>query len=277
MTMTRLFVVFSVAHGLAAETMPVSLREKLLVAITATARGQALGEVTKASVEELARTLEAEAPPPSLTDIGGRWALAYASTQLFRSSPFWMAGRETCRDEAQARRYDLFCDLHRRATAVSEIGAVRQLVDPERRTLTSEFETTVAAFPQRVGGALPLTVTGAIVSTADVVEDSDGVLTLLMDKVQIKGSNLPGLRPLLDSMALDSRSLANALPLDTPRPRFQTTYVDSTLRIARDLPDRHLFIYVKEADDPTPTDYSAVPADLGVPGLLAAAAAALPF
>lgn len=244
-----------------------AMRQDLLVAMAATDRGQAKSSLeAKKTVEDLVERLEA---CESKGSVCGRWALAYCSTQLFRSSPFWMAGRETCSDEAEARRYDLFCDLHRAATAVGSIGAVRQIID--NRTLTSEFETTVAAMPQRVGGALPLTVQGSIVSKADILDASDdGIMTLLMDTVQIKGSNIPGLRNILDSDAgtLYSRQISRLVTPEPPKPQFQTTYVDDTLRIARDLPDRQIFIYVKESDDTTPTNYDDVSADLGIPSLV---------
>lgn len=253
-------------------------KEELLVAMASTERGQALGAANaQAKVERLASELEAGAisDDRSLQKIGGRWTLAYSSTQLFRSSPFWMAGRDTCSTEDEAERYDFFCDLHRAATAVGSVGAVRQLVDPVAKTLISEFETIVAAYPQRVGGGLPFTVTGTIVSSADIVdEEDDGILVLLMDTVQIRGSNLPGVRAALDSMKLETRRLSQLIQT-TPKPRFQTTYCDDSIRIARDIPDRHLFVYVKESEETQPTDYTFVQADLGIPALIKRALGAI--
>ena len=71
----------------------------------------------------------------------------------------------------EARRYDWFCDQHRKATMVSEIGAVRQIVAPGR--LVSEFETSVAAAPMRVGGSMPVTIFGSIVSSADITATTE--------------------------------------------------------------------------------------------------------
>ena len=254
-----------------------AVTRELLVKCAASARGQARGGGVGADVERLAATLEDRRAAVALDAVCGRWSLAYCSTQLFRSSPFWMAGRATCADGAEARRYDWFCEMHRAATMVSEIGAVRQLVS--RDTLVSEFETSVAAFPMRVGGSMPLTITGAIVSTADVVAvHGEGPLDLVLEQgdVEIKGSNLPGVRQALDAgLKLDSRMVNDALPnVPRPKPAFTTTYVDDTVRISRDC-DRNLFVYVKEGDDPAPTSYDDVPADLGVPAVLAGALAAL--
>ena len=82
-----------------------------------------------------------------------------------------MAGRAACQDGEEARRYDWFCDQHRKATMVSEIGAVRQIVAPGR--LVSEFETSVAAAPMRVGGSMPVTIFGSIVSSADITATTE--------------------------------------------------------------------------------------------------------
>ena len=42
---------------------------------------------------------------PALECIG-TWDLIFSDTQLFRSSPFFMAGRAVCADGAEAQRYD---------------------------------------------------------------------------------------------------------------------------------------------------------------------------
>ncbi|KAH8055155.1 hypothetical protein JL722_8583 [Aureococcus anophagefferens] len=188
--------------------------------------------------------------------------------RLFRSSPFWMAGRATCKDGKEAERYDWFCEMHRKATMVSEIGAVRQIISED--ALVSEFETTVAALPMRVGGAMPLNVLGSIVSTASIegvgsAADGSLELELLMGDVEVKGSNLPGIRQALDAGAkLDSRALSDALPIDTPRPVFACTYADDEIRISRD-GDRNLYVRVKESGDTTPTGATTSPRTSGSP------------
>lgn len=266
---------FTQAEDASAAAAPSSsARERLLVAVAGSARGEA-GGAENARVERLAAELEAStstAPSWTLLDLQGRWDLAYSSTQLFRSSPFWLAGRDTCADSEQARQYDWFCEMHRAATRVGTIGAVRQIIDARERTLVSEFETKVAAFPMRVGGAMPLEITGAIVSSADVVDDANGALTLYMKDVEVRGSNIPGLRNVLDAgLKIDSRALSNLLEntvtLPQPRPVLDTTFLDDDLRIARDV-DNNLFIYVRETKEAFPTDYDDVSADLGISKVL---------
>ena len=153
---------------------------------------------------------------------------------------------------------------------VSEIGAVRQIVAPGR--LVSEFETSVAAAPMRVGGSMPVTIFGSIVSSADITATTETPRglekTLETADVEVKGSNIPLLRPLLDNgLKLDSRRVNDALPIDRPFPVFTTTYCDADVRVSRDVDD-NLYVYTKESDDTSLTSYDDVDADLGIPELI---------
>jgi len=211
--------------------------------------------------------------------IYGRWELVYCSTELFRSSPFFMAGRAVCSTDAQADQYNWFCAMHRKALAISTIGAVRQIVSPTR--LTSEFEIKAGAIPFlrkftpfSYSGGLPVTIEGAIVSSADIdITDEGDAWVLNMDTVEIKGSNMPGIRQLLDSgLKLESRRLGSFLESNlpnysNPKPIFETTYLDDRIRISRDQDD-NVFVYSKVSDTMDPTDYSAVMPDLGITRLL---------
>lgn len=159
-------------------------------------------------------------------------------------------------------------------------------------------------------GGWPVTVDGAIVSSADVspvnlMEESsyrfgrgggsdDGVdesdvediqsndrrrkvvaeWDLYMDTVQIKGSNIPLLRTLLDNpnVRLKSRDLSNLFEqtidsYTTPRPKLYTTYVDDGMRIVRDVDD-NVFVYGRVSESEEESDYKGVMADLGLGKLL---------
>jgi hypothetical protein len=90
-----------------------------------------------------------------------------------------MAGRAVCSTPEQAQQYDWFCDMHRKALAISSIGQVRQIVTPTR--LVSEFEVQVGAIPFlsdftpfAYSGGWPITIDGAIVSSADISPSDDG-------------------------------------------------------------------------------------------------------
>lgn len=254
----------------------------LLRIAASTGRGEFANANHKDHAAELIALLEANNPTPEPANssmINGRWELVYSSTQLFRSSPFFMAGRAVCSTKDQADQYDWFCDMHRKALAISNIGTVRQVISPT--LMVSEFEVKVGAVPFlndftpfSYSGGLPFTIDGSIVSQADITPTEDGKSwELLMDTVQIKGSNIPGLRTILDNgLQLQSRGLGSFLEnnLDgytNPRPIFETTFLTDSIRISRDQ-DGKVFVYAKESEESSPTDYSKVEADLGALELL---------
>jgi hypothetical protein len=247
-----------------------------------TGRGEFASKNQKQAALGVITALETENPtkgPASSDSMQGRWELVYCNTQLFRSSPFFMAGRAVCQTESDRKQYDWFCDMHRKALAISTIGAVRQIISSDR--LVSEFEVKAGAVPFisdftpfKYSGGLPVTFDGALVSSADWTPTTDGHgFELYMDTVEVKGSNLPGLRQLLDSgLSLQSRKLADILEnnlafYSTPRPIFKTTYLDERNRISRDQ-DGNVFLYVKTSSDSSLTNYSNVDADLGLGRLL---------
>jgi hypothetical protein len=247
-----------------------------------TGRGEFATKVQKQAASKTIRALEAANPterPITSDHIYGRWELLYCSTQLFRSSPFFMAGRAVCKTDIDRDRYNWFCDMHRQALAISSIQAVRQIITKSGR-IVSEFEVSAGAVPfigakKGYSGGLPLSIEGALVSSADWVPvENSTAMELFMDTVEVKGSNLPILRLLLDqdSSKLYSRRLANKLErvipsYKTPKPIFRTTYLDKSLRISRDQDD-NVFVYIKTSEDDSVTNYSDREADLGVKKLM---------
>jgi PAP_fibrillin len=122
---------------------------KLLQLAATTGRGEfATKEQREEEAMNYIATLESNNPTlqPTLSPIlQGTWELVFSNTQLFRSSPFFMAGRAVCQTMDQAKQYDWFCDMHRKALAISTIGAVRHVISSER--LVSEFEVQAGAVP----------------------------------------------------------------------------------------------------------------------------------
>jgi len=257
----------------------IALKSELLAIAAACARGEAARASDISTASNLVSQLEQLSPiaePTLAAEVLGTWDLVFSDTQLFRSSPFFMAGRAVCADGAEAERYDWFCDMHRAALAISTIGKVRQIVSEDK--LISEFEVKAGAvpfvnLPPFGSGGLPFTIDGTIVSTASIEAREPGALQLLMDTVEIKGSNLPLLRQVLDAgLRLPTRSLGGVLEqvvpsYANPQPRFLVTYCDKQLRISRDQ-DGKIFVYTALTADTTATDYSSATADLGVGELL---------
>lgn len=273
-----------------------AIQNSILRVAASTDRGQYATLSQKESVAALVKTLESSNKPKHIVDtfsnsstlpsyLTGTWELTYSTNQLFRSSPFFLAGRSTCKSQEEVDQYNWFCEMHRAALAISTIGIVRQVISRDGK-LTNEFEVKVGAVPfisdflpmLKYSGGLPLTIDGAIVSTADatpVSDDNKDDWELYMDTVEIKGSNIPFLRSILDAdnSKLKSRDLSKILEdnlgdaYETPRPLLRTTYVDGALRIVRDMDD-NIFVYSRVSDSEDVTDYSSVMADLGVTSLL---------
>ena len=265
------------------------LKSDILRLAAACNRGEAATARDKDTARTLASSLEALNPTPEPTrspGCQGTWELIFSDTQLFRSSPFFMAGRAVCAEGEEARRYDWFCDMHRAALAISTVGKVRQVISAER--VTSEFEVRAGAVPfvsdfvpmLRYSGGMPLLIEGAIVSSASIEDNSGDGYSLLMDTVEIKGSNIPGVRQALDSgLMLQTRQLGGLLEQAVPAyanqtPFFRTSYLDDEMRISRDQ-DGKLFVYSRLSSDTQPTDYSSTSSDLGIGQLLEGMASSL--
>lgn len=253
------------------------LKVELLRMAAAGSRGERASPADLRAARAAAESLEALNPierPTLAPECVGTWELVFADTQLFRSSPFFMAGRALCREGDEATRYDWFCDMHRAALAFTNIGKVRQIISPT--SVVSEFEVQVGAAPVALG--YPVNIDGAIVSTASIAENRGDGFELMMDSVEIKGSNIPLLRQALDGgLMLRTKPVGNALESVVrdrdlfPTPLFRTTYLDSDMRISRDQ-DGKYFVYSRVSDVTVPTSYEDVPADLGIPKLLEGAA-----
>lgn len=250
-----IFLVATILNALALSTVyPISeqvarLRIDLFSVAARTARGEIARSSEKIEALSLIENLEGlnTNTAPARACIGN-WDLIYTNTQLFRSSPFFMAARMVCKDGDEADRFNYFCDLHREALRFTTIGRVRQIISSTQ--LVSEFESNVAVLP-----GLPLVVKGTIRSVADIESIDDDSWTLLLDTVTIKqgSSNIPGLGSFLDSYSgLPLRPLSRLLQdniqrYTIPKPVFRTTYLDEDIRISRDQ-DNNAFVYKRCLD-----------------------------
>jgi PAP_fibrillin len=268
---------------------PTNPNKEFLLALGAiTGRGEYATKQQKESAEKVVATMESTCTTIDTNELYGTWDLVFSTTELFRSSPFFMAGRAVCKTDQEVQQYNWFCTMHRKALAISNIVNVRQIINEQK--LVSEFEVKVGSIPflsdftpLKYSGGIPLTIDGSIVSTADIEsidtmsDDKTLALQLFMDTVEIKGSNIPGLRQLQDNgigNKLQSRSLSDFIVSNLPdlytippKPSFRITYLDSSLRISRDQDD-NIFVYIKTSTNTQPTSYDTIDSDLGIGRLL---------
>ena len=183
-----------------------AMQQELLKLAAATSRGEWANDGEKSQARFLVESIEAAglvSQPAASRDCQGTWELVFSDTQLFRSSPFFMVGRAVCSTQDEARRYDAFCELHRAALAISSIRKVRQIIRLDRPSMiTSEFEVRSGAVPfisdifrgASYSGGVPVAIDGAIVTSASIENVDAAEWELLLDRVEIKGSNIPILR-----------------------------------------------------------------------------------
>ena len=172
------------------------LKTAILALAARTKRGEIASDKDKEKMSELIMKLESYNPieNPCQNELSlGSWELIYSNTNLFRSSPFFMAARAVCQTGIEAERFNLFCDLHRDALSFTNMGKITQIIT--ETSLTSEFETFVPIIP-----GLPIIIKGTIVSNSDIETKLNNSWILMMDKVRIKenSSNIPILNNLLD-------------------------------------------------------------------------------
>lgn len=225
-------------------------RRPLKTSLLALAARTKRGELAKSNEIELALDIISKlesfnpTPDPAMSElVNGKWELIFSNTNLFRSSPFFMAARALCKDGEQSERFNTFCDLHQKSLEFTRIGRVSQTITPLK--LISEFDTNVP-FP-----GLPIAITGTIMSSSDISERRSDSFQLQMDTVRIKegSSNMPILNSFLDTFTgIPVRALESVvgqmptLGLQPRQPTFRVTYVDTHMRIGRDQ-DNHVFIY----------------------------------
>jgi len=238
--------------------------------------GQFLSPSATSRACEYAARLEAVGLPALPSDLEGTWDLVLTDVEPFRASPFWWAlgsALDAFKPGAAARIFP----AHRLATAVGEVGRVRQRIEmlpnagansPATGKLTSEVFIKAGMLP-----GLPLALRGDVVSKAEVqlVSDEAGAVGALAAKLldtRVRHSTLeygyvaPGgdtssgelsLSPVFDERALPVgdllRSVRGGGDADVAaRPLLRTTYLDADLRVSRTA-DEHFFVFVRADDD----------------------------
>lgn len=209
-----------------------ALKRELLLLASVTNRGECATKDEKDILVDLVTQLEALNPTPDPAyQCTGEWDLCYASTQFFRSSPFFMAIRSFAGDEYKTVVETGF-DIHDKATTASRVGRVRQTLTDTQ--LISEVDLEVGMLP-----GFPLTLHGTVVTTASLQIVSPDTWEVTVTDTEVKGSDFGF--PINIPVADIYKSIASGtVPVST----MKTFYVDEGIRINRDVDD-NFYIYVR--------------------------------
>eukprot|EP00798_Chlamydomonas_sp_ICE-L_P001778 gene1778-33197_t len=135
-----------------ASTKHASLKRKIFQVAALTDRGQRHNRLVSNAYEEervmmetLLATLCSTEHKVTADAMSGEWEIVYATCELFRSSPFFLAIEEAFGDQ---KKSDLFFKLHQLQVCswgASTIGRISQRIDFEKKEFYSEFDTTLFA------------------------------------------------------------------------------------------------------------------------------------
>ncbi|CAM9339437.1 unnamed protein product, partial [Phaeothamnion confervicola] len=163
----------------------------------------------------------------------GTWELVLSDTQLFRSSPFFMALGELFGEDRE--RAETVFALHRAATSNGEIGRVRQIISESE--LVSELDLSVGIL-----AGIPFAMKGTVVTKAAIAPSSSETFSVMVQTSTVTNSNL---LPFMDNaVELPVESLYSSLRGSVPEVKLSTYYLDDNMRISR-TPDDHFFVYVR--------------------------------
>lgn len=218
------------------------LKRELLLLASVTDRGAYCSKEEKDIVIDLVAQLEALNPTKDpASNCQGEWDLGYASTQLFRSSPFFQSIRSAVGDDQKEVAENGFA-LHAQATSGSRVGRVRQIITPDK--LISEVDLEVGMLP-----GIPMSIKGTVVTTASLKIVSEKRWELKIENTKVKGSNIPLFDTLLDDILqveLPVGEFYTSVQGKVPAVPLTTFYADDTLRITRDV-DENFFVFIRES------------------------------
>ena len=215
-----------------------ALKRELLVLASVTDRGEYATKDEQNMVVDLISQLEALNPTADpASNCGGEWDLCLSSTQFFRSSPFFQSIRVALGDENKAVANNFF-DLHDRATSASRYGRVRQRITSDK--LISEVDLLLGV------PGIPVRIQGTVITESALEVVAPGTMQVSVISTQVKGSNIPLVNQLMDSLKLELPvgDFYKTVQGQVPAVSLRTFYVDEAIRITRDIDD-NFFVFTR--------------------------------
>jgi PAP_fibrillin len=218
-----------------------ALKRELLLLSSVTNRGEYASGDEQNMLVDLVAQLEALNPTPdpaSMNSQGGEWDLCLASTQFFRSSPFFQSLRSAAGESNRSMMQTAF-DIHDRATTSGRVGRVRQTITSDK--LISSVDLEVGLMP-----GFPVKVKGTVVTTAALRATGPDNFELQIQKTAVTGSNIPLFNQWLDNVKLEipMNDIFTSLAGSVPAVINSIFYLDEGMRITRD-EDDNFFVYTR--------------------------------
>jgi hypothetical protein len=202
--------------------------------------------------------------PTTLEELSGEWELVLSTVPhgIFRSSPFFLAIQESYEYAKEKEmngepKANLFFRLHELQTCswgVSKIGRVAQRIDPVKKYLYSEFDTSLfslTVIPILGWFKLLPTFGGCVVTASKCALAEDGKLEMEVDYTTSR--KVPGLKglPLIGDyiwkVNVPVGAIWKLLPWNNGRAatcKVFVKYLDDDFRIVQDV-DGEYFVYTR--------------------------------
>uniref|UniRef100_A0A7R9WR40 Plastid lipid-associated protein/fibrillin conserved domain-containing protein n=1 Tax=Craspedostauros australis TaxID=1486917 RepID=A0A7R9WR40_9STRA len=228
--------------------------------------GEYYGETMQVARQKIEGLLEAnpDKVPTTLEDIQGEWELVLSTVPhgIFRSSPFFLAIQDSYEyaEEKEINgepKANLFFRLHELQTCswgVSKIGRVAQRIDPVKKYLYSEFDTSIfslTVIPILGWFKLLPTFGGCVVTAATCEMKEEGELAMVVDYTtsrKVPGlSGLPLVGDIIWKLNVPVGAIWKLLPWNKGREatcKVFVKYVDDDFRIVQD-GDGEYFVYTR--------------------------------
>lgn len=220
-------------------------------------------DVARSKIEELLEQ-SPDKIPTRLEDLEGEWELVLSTVPhgIFRSSPFFLAIQESYEyaEEKEINgepKANLFFRLHELQTCswgTSKVGRVAQRIDPVKKYLYSEFDTSIfslTVIPILGWFKLLPTFGGCVVTASKCELEEDGKLSMEVDyTTSRKVPGLSGLPLIGDSIwkiNVPVGAIWKLLPWNKGRAatcKVFVKYLDKDFRVVQDI-DGEYFVYTR--------------------------------
>ena len=157
-------------------------------------------------MEQLVNDLEKQNSEISEEKLSGEWELIYATVELFRSSPFFLAIEKALNDEYKSNLFFKLHQLQVGSFGLSTIGRIAQNIDFEKKEFISTFDTIIfglTTIPILGWFKLLPTFGGRVITLADELNLNDNILQMNLRKTKV--SKVEGLNkiPIFSKLIMD--------------------------------------------------------------------------